>query len=144
MLPLARPPYQSSLLAAGFNSEYVSYPFSDVTLPGNRLATYHDQVLAMLFNTQTTVSVNPWLMGAYGALDNGYSLLDYELKTANHTCWEKYWSHIARSWLALPPSKQQGLSEAHLGLLLVAASWWHGGALGAEESAFRILSYCVA
>jgi hypothetical protein len=52
------------------------YPFGDAMLMGDRLAAYHDQgggvVVAEAANT-----VDRRLQGAYGAVANGYALMDY-------------------------------------------------------------------
>ena len=54
-----------------------NYPFDDASLLGDRLAAYHDQgggvVVASLANTNDYNRVQ----GAYGAVANGYALMDY-------------------------------------------------------------------
>jgi hypothetical protein len=56
---------------------YNNYDFSNATMFGDRLAAYHDQgggvVIAAFTNTGSG------LQGAYGAVANGYALMEYSL-----------------------------------------------------------------
>jgi hypothetical protein len=52
------------------------YPFGDTVLMGDRLAAYHDQGGGVVVAQAANVFERR-LQGAYGAVDNGYALMDY-------------------------------------------------------------------